>query len=452
MGGPHNYLTEITLTVIGALMGIESLMLLRLDRREMLHYVAAAFCLVMGAFIALFGFSLVALTIETAAALSRVTELMSILVMPLFLHGIILLTAKGAPARRGIWELAIYLPAVVLLSRSSGGLILYSDFYLDESGVWIGVNSAGGWPTFLYWAYAIGCFLAGLAFLFTWRSRARTEAERRLSRRLNLATILVLVLFCLNMAGNLVYFYRNSPWRDYLLNLFFSLGFYAWIVVYRRAIVAMTGGVADAASAGSTGGRVKRERIRQGLVAMFAQPVLLLDREGRIEHCNQAAAALFAREGSDLSGRPLSGLFIEPGIVAAAMADPAPELRLEALAATGRVLSLSMRSILGEAGLVAGYLCMCSDIGRPQTGERPESSSIPIEASLPPEGIKLPYGEEISSREYEVLFLLAEGLDVDGIAERLFIAPSTVKSHIHHLYQKTGARNRVGLIKLVGAS
>jgi DNA-binding CsgD family transcriptional regulator/PAS domain-containing protein len=448
MGGPHNYLTEITLTLVGVLMALEAVPLLRIERKGAMHYVAAAFSVLIGAFMAIFGFSLVAPSIRTEEVLSRVTELLSIVVMPLFLHGIVLLTSKGAVGRRGFWQVLIYLPAIALLAVSARGSFLFEGFFVDERGVWNAVNKTEGWPVFLYWIYAIGCFLVGLCFLFSWRFRSRNQAEKRLGRSLNRATALVLAIFCLNMVGNFGYLYRNSPWWDFGINLIVALGFYIWIIVFRRVIVAMTGGVADAASAGGAAGRARPERIRQALVAMFAQPAFLLDREGRIEYCNHAAAALFGAQEGELRGRALGELLDEPGAVAAVLAGQLPASQLRARsAATGRDLTLSFRSVLGEAGIVAGYICQCA-----AADARPASSSVPGEAGLPSEGIKLPYGEEISSREYEVLFLLAEGLDVDGIAERLFIAPSTVKSHIHHLYQKTGARNRVELIKLVGAS
>jgi DNA-binding CsgD family transcriptional regulator len=440
----HNFFTEVTLTVIGALMGIEALALLRIERKGLVHYVAAAFCLIMGGFIAVFGFSLVVPTIQAATILGRFIEPLSIAVMPLFLHGIILLTARGANDRRRAWELFIYVPAAILLACCVRGPILFESYFLDERGIWVAINLAGGWPTYLYWVYGIGCFLVGLGFLFTWRLRAGSSAQRRLSRNLSLATGLALAVFCLNMVSNFVYLYRISPWLDFLGNLVFSLGFYVWIRAYRRAIVAVTGGVAEAASAGAAGGRGRGERFRRSLVALFGQPVLLLDREGRIEHGNHAAFALVGEggEGRDPLGRTLRELLAEPALLDAALAASTPEARIEVeVAGSGRALTLSIRSMIGEAGLVAGYLCQCA-----------ESPPDPEAATRTSESLRLPYGEEVSAREYEVLFLLAEGLDVERIAERLFISPSTVKSHIHHLYQKTGARNRVDLVKLVGAT
>jgi DNA-binding NarL/FixJ family response regulator len=48
----------------------------------------------------------------------------------------------------------------------------------------------------------------------------------------------------------------------------------------------------------------------------------------------------------------------------------------------------------------------------------------------------------LTTRENEVLALLAQGLSVAEIAKQLFISPSTTKSHIARLYEKLDAGNR----------
>lgn len=48
----------------------------------------------------------------------------------------------------------------------------------------------------------------------------------------------------------------------------------------------------------------------------------------------------------------------------------------------------------------------------------------------------------LTGREIEILGLLDEGLLVEEIAEQLSISTSTVRSHVHHVLEKTGAKTQ----------
>ena len=55
----------------------------------------------------------------------------------------------------------------------------------------------------------------------------------------------------------------------------------------------------------------------------------------------------------------------------------------------------------------------------------------------------------LSERETDVLSLLATERSIDQIGEKLFIAPGTVKTHMHRIYQKLGVRSRVELLEFL---
>ena len=59
-------------------------------------------------------------------------------------------------------------------------------------------------------------------------------------------------------------------------------------------------------------------------------------------------------------------------------------------------------------------------------------------------------GEErdngLTAREQEVLRLIAEGLSAPEVATRLYIEPSTVKSHLHNIYEKLGVSERAAAV------
>lgn len=66
---------------------------------------------------------------------------------------------------------------------------------------------------------------------------------------------------------------------------------------------------------------------------------------------------------------------------------------------------------------------------------RPAAPPVPVvPASTEP--------EPISARELEVLRLVAQGLSNQVVARRLFISPVTVKTHVHNILAKLGAKNR----------
>jgi DNA-binding CsgD family transcriptional regulator len=54
----------------------------------------------------------------------------------------------------------------------------------------------------------------------------------------------------------------------------------------------------------------------------------------------------------------------------------------------------------------------------------------------------------ITSREQEIILLMREGMSNKRIADALFISTSTVKNHFHNIFEKSGALNRVELIRM----
>lgn len=53
----------------------------------------------------------------------------------------------------------------------------------------------------------------------------------------------------------------------------------------------------------------------------------------------------------------------------------------------------------------------------------------------------------LSGRENEVAELILRGLTVKETADALFISVATVKTHLRHIYEKTGVRNRAELAR-----
>jgi DNA-binding NarL/FixJ family response regulator len=68
-----------------------------------------------------------------------------------------------------------------------------------------------------------------------------------------------------------------------------------------------------------------------------------------------------------------------------------------------------------------------------------------VQRPTPSAPVELPDG--LTSREVEVLKLLAAGLSNGEIARELFISEHTVKTHINHLFAKTSSRDRAQAIR-----
>lgn len=76
-------------------------------------------------------------------------------------------------------------------------------------------------------------------------------------------------------------------------------------------------------------------------------------------------------------------------------------------------------------------------------------------AQLPAAGVGIGVGqvvvqagmlEVLTPREQEILSLMARGLSNDEIAAASFVSLSTVKTHVRHIFEKTGARDRVAAV------
>ena len=57
-----------------------------------------------------------------------------------------------------------------------------------------------------------------------------------------------------------------------------------------------------------------------------------------------------------------------------------------------------------------------------------------------------PDAPTLSPREREVLNLIAQGRSIPAMAKELYLAPSTVKTHVQRLYEKLGVGDRAAAV------
>lgn len=86
--------------------------------------------------------------------------------------------------------------------------------------------------------------------------------------------------------------------------------------------------------------------------------------------------------------------------------------------------------------------CDILDIVRPHLVGRQEL------AMLRGRPVAVPVAGELTKREREILEMVAQGKTNAGIAEILWIAPSTVKKHLENVYKKLGVPSRAAAVAM----
>jgi len=68
---------------------------------------------------------------------------------------------------------------------------------------------------------------------------------------------------------------------------------------------------------------------------------------------------------------------------------------------------------------------------------------MPVPRPAPPKEL-----DELTAREHDILLLIARGLSNSEIGRQLYISETTVKTHVTHILQKLGLRDRVQAVVL----
>jgi DNA-binding CsgD family transcriptional regulator len=85
----------------------------------------------------------------------------------------------------------------------------------------------------------------------------------------------------------------------------------------------------------------------------------------------------------------------------------------------------------------------------PEKGSAEQTkSALAREATWAPVMVEGAGRVQLTEREREVMTLVASGLQSGDIAERLFLSPETVKSHVHNALAKLGAHTRAHAVAI----
>jgi PAS domain S-box-containing protein len=173
------------------------------------------------------------------------------------------------------------------------------------------------------------------------------------------------------------------------------------------------------------------------LLENICQGVVILDTSYRFLSINDGALAIFGYPRSSLIGRRVDEYILFDG-------------------AEGKIEEAEMLggSELGRNTLPVRCLCRrgsyvdCLFTFSPLTDVREERigyiAAITDAGWL--EGVAETYG--LTAREREIVRHLVRGESYGEMADELCISTATLKTHIHHIYRKTGVKNRLRLVEM----
>jgi DNA-binding NarL/FixJ family response regulator len=91
----------------------------------------------------------------------------------------------------------------------------------------------------------------------------------------------------------------------------------------------------------------------------------------------------------------------------------------------------------------AGQSVLDADVQRRLVTAATAATARPAAQPTQPE----PPPDNLTAREVEVLRLIAAGRSNGQIAKELYVSEATVKTHINHLFAKTGVRDRAQAVR-----
>lgn len=193
--------------------------------------------------------------------------------------------------------------------------------------------------------------------------------------------------------------------------------------------------------------------------------LVTLDANGRITWANRSALSVLGRRFSECEGELFGHVLRDPRFSAFWH-----EIETSAEGGMGEVqirwprratLKVNATNCIDRNGHRIGRAVIFCDVTaermiQVQLSEEATERLIRATQATAPAADKA--SEGLTGQEVKVLSLVGEGLGNVAIANRLFVAPSTVRSHLKQVYRKTGLKTRAEAVRyavengLVGAS
>ena len=197
--------------------------------------------------------------------------------------------------------------------------------------------------------------------------------------------------------------------------------------------------------------RLALSTFAQALDAL-ASAVLLVDSALAVVHANAAAETLLAAR--DVMGTGTNRVLrLTAPASQIALADAVTRMAAGAAAFGQRGIGIPLPRRNGTPPLVAHVLPLQAGELRSGVSQRAVAAVFIADAAalkpMPAQALALLY--DLTPAEVRVFELVALGGAPSAIAARLGLAPSTVKTHLLHVFDKTGCRRQADLVRLAAA-
>ena len=190
-------------------------------------------------------------------------------------------------------------------------------------------------------------------------------------------------------------------------------------------------------------------------------PVLVTDEHWRIVTLNPEAERLFGCSSNEAEGRSCHTLLFgrdrfgnhlphEQCDVGAIVrrGEPVHPFELDVVSAAGNLIRTACSVVVLHDGPACRIVHILTPIPR-------AAESAAARSTMADDDVQAPAGRTkvaryaLTSREYEVLGLLANGSDCQCIADSLFISLPTVRNHVQNIFGKLAVHSQVEAVALV---
>lgn len=341
----------------------------------------------------------------------RIAATFGILFTSLLLHFILTLTQRAAKKR---WILLIYLFSLPVHYRNWTSSFIFDQIRKVET-IWVFQPAVHSFWMYYWWIYSHSMAIISLVLLHRWRKRSTSKRIQHQAKIIFYSLLLFLTTASINdyfIAPRI----RIPPISPIYFLIFIAGTSYA-MIKYRFL-------------------SITHKTVCKDILQNMDVAVILLDLDSRVMMMNRKAGDLLQQTEAQVQGRNVSQVFRDTRVLQNGI-QRILEDRIKTFTCTVQIPRLHDMMVLK----------LTLSLVKDRVGEKLGVLLIGQENNTLKQFLKR---FRITWREWEIIQHVLSGLSNKGIAEELSISERTVKSHVTHIYNKLGIKNKVQLLKILG--